>query len=581
MPAFSYFPSSQSNNDTGLKNGGRIQQGQTSSHASKYSGAHDDQQSRGTQYDTGHERSGYSYYRSPSPRYPTSYQIGGSSTTFKPLNSRDKFLEEEYDPWTFSKTHGNQADNHTVTKPHAQEYDFQQSRNNRNPSWNSETYYGTSTGFQLEPGRKQQDQIYEQKSQWNGQQNTAIVRNENLQGNQETPGSFPGPYRGHSFAHHKNSQGDQRTVGGYYGPYMNQAIAYGNSSHMTQGILGSRLGSNSDLGSRYNENLPVTHSTAGNYPGLPGNWGLSYSENFQVTESTVAKYSGSDKDQGFFHSEHRSSGGHPDSSRVQGFSYNEYRSPYGYTGSSRDQSIARNENIQITERTGGSYRDHVVPQIISNSKEPRTLLNHGTSTESYVNYGTTPNIHGSYGDIQNAGKHMFHTRDHNHGTIFLNPVLDQKTYSNRVTEVRGQDSSVNGRFHGQNHVISHDRASTYRWQERSLSQTQWNSNVNSQPFTESMRQQHEWERSRSVPQSDPVQLPPMPVQRPRYRDRPSAVPRTATPFKQEGSPLPDDHCVACFRTSCSTTHHDALCLHILSYFLMANCILINLASLST
>lgn len=562
MPTFSFFPSSQSNNETYLQNHGRIQQGQPSSHVSKYSGAPDGQQSTGTRYSTnsGHERLDYSYYKSSSPRYPTSYQIGSSSTTFNPLDSKDKFLEEEYDPWTFSKTHGHQADNHTVIKPDVQEYTFHQSESSRNPAWNSETNHRAGMGFQSDPGRVQQDPIYGSRTQWNRQttpmeHNPVTFRNKNSQGNQRISGSFPGPYEDHSFANHKNSQVDQRTVGGYYGPHINQAVAYGNSSQETQRIASSHRGSNSDQGFRYDENPSVTHSTAGNYPGSSQNWPFSYRENSQVTQSTVASYSGSDKDQGSSHNEHRSPGRYSGSSRGQGFSYNEYRSPYGHTGSNSDQSIAYNENLHVTGRNGGSYTDHSVPQIFPNTKEPRTYLNHGTSTESYVERGATPNIHSNYGD---AGRHMSHTRDHNHGTMFLNPGPYQKTYSGWVSEVRGQESSVNGRLHGQNHAIPHDRPSTNQWEKTPVSQTQWNTNVNSQPFKETVRQQHEWEGPRPVPKPHPVQLLPLPVQRPRYGDRPSAVPRTATPFKREGSPLPDAHCVACFRTSYSTTHHDAL-----------------------
>lgn len=535
LPTFSRLPSSQSNNETNLKNGGRFQQDQPNSHYSKYNGAPNDQRSPGTQHytDSGHERLD-SHKSSPSPRYPTSYQIGSSSTTLSPLDSQDKLLEEEYDPWSFSKTHGHQVDNRTVKKHYVQEYDFHQSGNNRNPALESETYYRTSMGFQSKSGRKQEDQTYEPTPQWNRhttsvEQNPAMSRNENPQGNQRTSSIFPGPYGDYSFAYHKNSQDDQRTVGGYYGQHINQAIGYGNSSYVTQRIGGSHRESDSDWGSRYNENLPVT-------------------------QSTMASFSRSDKDQGFSHNEHRSPGRYPESSRDQGFSYTEYRSPYGSTGSNRAQSITHNENLQITERNGGSYKDHSVPQILSNSKEPKPYLTHGTSTESYVKHGATPNIHGNYGDIQNAGKHISNSRDHNHGTVFLNPGLNQKTFSSGVTEVRGQESSVNGRFHGQNQAIPHDRTV--------LSQAQWDTNVNDPRFKETVSQRREWGGPRSIPQSDPVQFLPMPVQRPRYGDRPSAVPRTATPFKREGSPLPVDHCVACFRTSCSTTHHDALCLHV-------------------
>jgi hypothetical protein len=604
-----------------LKNGSRIQQAQPISYAGKYSGIHDDLQTPEPQYDAdhGHGRLDNSYYNSPSPRFPTLYHIGGSLTTFNPSYSQDNFSEEEYDPWTFSKTHGYQAGNHTVTKPHRQEYSFYQAENNGNSGWHSESYYRTSFGFQSEPGRNQ-DQTYRPRSQWNRQgtsvkpipdpgmlSNTYIgdrkFRNENQQGNQRVYGSFSGPYTDHSFAYNnKNSQDDQRTVRGY---------SRSDSSYVTQGMVGSHHRSNSNWSFHYTENLPVTHSTVGNYPSSGGNWGLSYSENPQVTQTTLGSYSGSKKDQGFSHNEHifpngysgsdrnqgfshneyRSPSGYSESSRNQGFSYserisprgysgsrrdwnfshNEHRSPSDYSGSYRDQGFSHSKNSQTTQRNGESYTDHPVTQVFSSSEESGAQRNHRTSTESYVKHGASPDIRGSYGeDIHNTRKHMFHTKEQSYDTVSPNPGLNKKPYPSRRTEVRGQDSNVNERFHGQHHAIPHDMSSTDRWEERSVSKTQQNPNVNTQTFKETVSQHREWEGPRSILQPHPVQLLPTPVQRPRYGDRPSAVPRTATPFKREGSPLTDDHCVACFRMSYSTMHYDALCLHILSCFLMSN-----------
>jgi hypothetical protein len=173
--------------------------------------------------------------------------------------------------------------------------------------------------------------------------------------------------------------------------------------------------------------------------------------------------------------------------------------------------------------------------------------NYGPSTEHYVKHTTSPDNHASYGDaVLNTGKHMFHSREYYHETVPPNPRVDQKTYPGG----RDQESSGSGRFQGQ----QHDRGPTFHWKERPLTHAHWNPSINTQTLKDTVSQNHEREGPRSILQLHPVQILPLPVQRPRYGDRPSAVPRTGTPSEREGSPLPDNHCVACFRTSCSTTH---------------------------
>jgi hypothetical protein len=438
-----------------------------------------------------------------------------------------------------------------------------------------------------------------------------IFRNENPQGSLSTSSSFPGPYTDTGFTHNKSSQNNQRTINSYYGSHVNPGIAYGDSSRGTQRIGGNHHGSNSDSGFHYNENLPVTHSIVGNYPGSSGDWGSSYNENSQVTQRTVESYSRSNMDQdfsrhdhvspssysessrnqgfpynehrppdgylvtsrnqGFHHNEHRPPNGYSGADRSHTVSHNEHRSPDGYSGPSRDHGFDQNEN---SHRNGGSYVDYSVSRASSSSEPPGTHRTHGLSVES----GTSADNHGSYRTvIQNAGKRVFRTQDHNRDMVFPNSGMDQKAYPRRVTEVRDQERKVNG----QPHAIPHDMSSAIHWEERSLPQNHWNNNVNTQPFKETVRQHHGLEGPYTILQPQPVQLLPIPVQRPRHGDRPSAVPRTATLSKREGSPLPDNQCVACFRTSCSTTHYDALCLHILSCFMMANHILIDLALLGT
>lgn len=599
-----------------MKNVSKIQQDQSNSEAGKYSGLSGPQQDP----DPGHRKLHFSYYKSPSSRYPTSYHIGSSSTTFSPLDSQHEYLEEEYDPWTFSKTHGHQADSHKIIQPHGSEYNFHLSENNRNPAWASDSYYGTSTDAKTESGGKQQDQMYGPRSQWNRQSTSMgstpgvgmgsntysgdrIFRNENPQGSLSTSSSFSGPYRDTSFTQNKSSQTNQRTVNSYSGSHVDPGIAYGDSSHGTQRIGGSH-GSDSGSGLHYNENLPVTHSIVGNYPGSGGDRRSSYNENSQVTQRTVERYSGSNKklglshsedrslksysrsnmnqdfsqhdhispssyteshnnqgfpynehrppdgylvtnrNQGFPHDEHRPPSAYSGSNRGHTFSHNEHRSPSAYSGPNRGQSSDQNEN---SHRNGGSYVDYSVSRASSSSEPIGSRRNHGLSVER----GTSSDIHGtSRTAIQNAGKHVLHTEDHNHDMSFPNSGVDQKAYPKRVTEVRDQERNVNG----QHRAITHDMSSTVRWEERSLSQNHWNNNVSTQPFKETVSRHHGLEGPHSILQPDPVQFLPIPVQRPRHGDRPSTVPRTATLSKREGSPLPDNQCIACFRTSCSTMH---------------------------
>jgi hypothetical protein len=582
------------------KNGSRIQQDQQNSEAGKYSGVSGPQQDS----DPGHRKLRYSHYRSPSSRYPSSYHIGSSSTTFSPLDSQHKYLEEEYDPWTFSKTHGHQVDNHESTQPHGSEYSLHPSKSNRNPAGTSDSYYGTSTDVKSESGGKQQDQTYGPRSQWNRQStwmgsmpgvgmvgNTydgdRIHRNENRHGSLSTSGSFSGPYRD-MFNSHSDSQVDP-------------GITNGDSSRGTRRLEGSQYGSDSDF--QYNENLPVTHSSIGNYPGPHGDWGSSHNENSQVTQRTLERYSGSNKEQGLSHSEdrslksyprsnmnqdfshhdHISPNSYPESTRNQGFPYNERKPPDGYLVTNRNQGFSSNEHRpngysgsnrghtfshnehrspiansgpnmgqgfnqnENLHRNGGSNVDYSV-SLASSSPEPAgTHRNNGLAIER----GTGADNHGTYRTVsQNERTHMFHPEDHNHGTFFPNSGIDQKTYARRVTEVRGQERNING----QHYSIPHDMSSTVQWEERSLSRNHWNNSVNIQPFNEMVNRHHGLEGPHSIPQPDPVHLPPIPVQRPRYGDRPSAVPRTATLSKREGSRLSDNECIACFRTSSSTMH---------------------------
>ncbi|XP_033606247.1 uncharacterized protein LOC111861520 [Cryptotermes secundus] len=596
LPTFTHFPFSQSNNETNLKKGDKIQQDQSNSEAGKSSRLSGPQQD----HDPGHKRSHYSYYKGPSSRYPTSYHIGSSSTTLSPLDSQHEYLEEEYDPWTFSKTHGHQADSHKVTQHHGTEYSSHLSENNRNPAWASASYYGTSSNSKSESGGKQQDQTYGPRSQWNRQSTSMgstpgvgmvsntysgdrIFRNNNPQGSPSTSSSFSGPYRDTSFSHNKSSQNNQRTVNSYSGPHANTRIAYGDSSHGTQRIGGSHYGSDSGSGFHYNENLPVSHSIVGNYPGSGEDWGSSYNENSQVTQRTVERYSGSNKNlglshsedrslksysrsninqdfsqhdhvspssysasnnnqgfpyneqrppdgylvtnrnQGFPHNEHRPPSGYSESNRDHTFSHNEHRSPSAYSGPSRGQSFDQNEN---SHRNGGSYADYSVSQVSSSSEPVGSHRNHGLSVER----GASSENHGTYRTvIQNAGKHVFRTEDHNHDMGFPNTGLDQKAYPRRVTEVRDQERNVNG----QQHAITHDISSTVHWEERLLSQNHWNNNVSTQPFKATESRHHGLEGSHSILKPDPVQFLPIPVQRPRHGDRPSTVPRTATLSKRE------------------------------------------------
>jgi hypothetical protein len=504
---------------------------------------------------------GYSYYSGSSPHYPTSYHIGGSSTTFSPLDLKDKVLEEEYDPWTFSKTHGQQAGNQSFMKPLGPEYNSYPSKNNRNLAWASETSYGTSRGVQSQSGGQQQDWTYGPRSQWNTRSTSEeastgagiesgtyggdrTFRNENLQGSQKTSGSFPGFYRELSFAHNKNLQDNQRTVSGYTESHKNQDIVYGDSPHVTQIMGGNHPAPSSDFGFHYNENLPVTHSTLGNYPGSSVDWGFPHTENSQVIQRTVGSSSPSNKgqsvshiehqpvsssagsmDRGVSHNEHRSPIGYSESNRDHSLPHYEYRSSSHYSGSNRDQGFADNENLQ---RSGASYSDRSVPHVSSNSGEPGTGRNYGPSTEHYVKHSTSPDNHGSYGDaVLNTGKHMFHSREHYHETVPSNPRVDQKTYPG----VRDQESSVSGRLQGQ----QNDRGSAVRWKETPLTRAHWNPSINTQPFKDTVSQNREREGPRSILQLHPVQILPLPVQRPRYGDRPSAVPRTGTPSEREGS----------------------------------------------
>ena len=577
MPTFTYSSFNQFNNETDFKNGSIIQQDQPNFHAGKYSGAHT------TQYDadTGHSRLGYSYYSSSSPRYPTSYHIGSSSSTSSPLDLQDKFLEEEYDPWTFSKTHGHQAGNQSFVKPHGPDYNPYSSKSDRNLAWASESSYGTSRGVQSESGRQQQGWTYGPRSQWNTRSTSVEVstgagiasstyggdrtfRNENPHGSQKTSGSFPGYYRELSFAHNTNSQDNQRTVNGNTESHVNQGIASGDSQHVAQKMGHNHPGSSSDFGFHYNGNLPVTQSAFGNYPGSRVDWGFPHTENSEGAQRTVGSSTLSNKDQssshiehqppssssgsvmdrGDSHNEHRSPIGYSESSRDHSFSHYEHRSSSHYSGSKRDQGFADNENLR---RSGASYSDRSVPQVSSNSGESGSQRNYGQSTEHYVKYSNSGDNHGSYGvAIPNTGKEMFHSREHYHETFPPNSGVDQKTYP----VVRDKGSSASGRFQGQ----QHDRGSTVHWKEKPLMQDHWNPSINTQPFKDTVSRNHEREGPRSILQLHPVQILPLPVQRPRYGDRPSAVPRTGTPSEREGSPLPDDHCVACFRTSCSTTH---------------------------
>ena len=488
-------------------------------------------------------------------------------------------MEEEYDPWTFSKTHGHQAGNQSFVKPHGPDHNSYPSKNDRNLAWASETSYGTGRGVQSESGRQQQGWTYGPRSQWNARSTSVeastgagiasstyggdrTFRNDNLQGSQKTSGSFPGYYREQSFAYNTNSQDNQRTVSGNTESHVNQGIVYGDSQHVAQKMGNNHPGPSSDFGFHYNENLPVTHSTFGNYPGSRVDWGFPHTENSQVAQRMVGSSSLSNKDQSFSHiehqpptsssgsimdwgvshSEHRSPIGYSESSRDHSFSQYEHRSSSHYSGAKRDQAFADNENLR---RIGASHSDRSVPQVSSNSGEPRSQRNYGQSTEHDVKYSNSADIPGNYGDaIPNTGKH--HSREHYHETLPPNSGVDQKTHLG----VRDQESSVSGRFRGQ----QHDRGSTVHWKEKPLTQAHWNPSTNTQPLKDTISRNREREGPRSILQLHPVQILPLPVQRPRHGDRPSAVPRTGTPSEREGSRLPDDHCVACFRTSCSTMH---------------------------
>jgi hypothetical protein len=426
-----------------------------------------------------------------------------------------------------------------------------------------------------------------------------IFRNESPQGSLSTSGSFFGPYRDTSFTHNTSLQNNQRTVNSYSGSHVNPGIAYGDSSHGTQRIGGSHYGSDSGSGFRYNENLPVTHSIVGNYPGSGGDRGSFYNENSQVTQRTVERYSGSNKkhglshsedrsvksysrsnmnqdisqhdhispssssesnnNQGFLYNEHRPPDGYLVTNRNQGFPHNEHRPPSGYLGSNGGHTFSHNEHIspsaysgpsrgqsfdqnENSHRNGGSYVDYSVSRASSSSEPVGSRRNHGLSVER----GTSSDNHGTYRtSIQNAGKRVLHTEDHNHDMGFPNSGMNQKANPRRVTEVRDQERNVNGQHR--------DMSSTSHWEERSLSQNHGNNNV-TQPFKETVSRHHGLEGPRSILQPDPVQFLPIPVQRPRHGDRPSTVPRTATLSKREGSPLPDNQCIACFRTSRSTMH---------------------------
>lgn len=488
-------------------------------------------------------------------------------------------MEEEYDPWTFSKTHGQQSGNQSFVKPHGPDYNSYSSKNDRNLAWASETSYGTSRGVQPDYDRQQPGWTYAPRSQWNTPSTSmeasrgagiasstyggdTTFRNENVQGSQKTSGSFPGYYREQSFAHNTNSQDNQRTVSGNTESHANQGIVYGDSQHVAHKMGNNHPGPSSDFGIHYNENLPVTRSTFGNYAGSRVEWGVPHTENSQTAQRMVGSSSLSNKDQSFSHIEHQppssSSGsvmdwavshseqrspiGYSESSRYHSLSHYERSSSSHYSSSKRDQARADNENLR---RGGASHSDRSVPQVSSNSGEPRSQRNYGQSTEHYVKYSNSADNPGSYGAaIPNTGKH--HSREHFHETLPPNSGVDQKTYLG----VRDQESSVSGRSQGQ----QHDRGSTVHWKEKPLMQAHWNPSINTQPLKDTMSRNHEREGPRSILQLHPVQILPLPVQRPRYGDRPSAVPRTGTPSEREGSPLPDDHCVACFRTSCSTLH---------------------------
>lgn len=488
-------------------------------------------------------------------------------------------MEEEYDPWTFSKTHGHQSGNQSFVKPHGPDYNSYSSKNDRNLAWASETSYGTSRSVQSDSGRQQQGWTYVPRSQWNTWSTSMeastgagiasstyggdrTFRNENLEGSQKTSGSFPGYYREQSFAHNINSQDNQRTVSGNTESHVNQGIVYGDSKLVAQKMGNNHPGPSSDFRFHYNENLPVTRSTFGNYRGSRVDWGSPHTENSQAAQRMMGSSTLSNKDQSFSHiehqppssssgsvmdwgvshSEHRSPIGYSESSRDHSFSHYEHSSSSHYSGSKRDQAFANNENLQ---RRGASHSDRSVPQVSSNSGEPRSQRNYGQSTEHYVKYGNSADDPGGYGDaIPNTGKH--HSREHYHETLPPNSGVDQKTYLG----VRDQESSVSGRFQGQ----QHDRGSTVHWKEKPLMQEHWNPSISTQPLKDTMSRNHEREGPRSILQLHPVQILPLPVQRPRYGDRPSAGPRTGTPSEREGSPLPDDHCVACSSASCSTMH---------------------------
>jgi hypothetical protein len=607
LPTFTHVPFSHSNNETNLENGSRIQQDQLNSGTGKYSGISGPQQDP----DPGHRTLQYSsYYRSPSSRYPTSYHIGSSSTTFSPLDTQHKYLEEEYDPWTFSKTHGQQVDNHRTIQQHGSEYSLRPSESNRNSAWTSDSHHGTSIDVKSESGGKQWDQIYGPRSQWNSQStwigsvpsvgmvkkpygDDRIFRNENPEGSMTTSGSFPGSYSG------------------------------------TQRIVGSHYGSDSDF--YYTENLPVTHSSVDNYPGPRGDWGSSHNSNSQATQRTLERHSGLNKEQGLSHSEdrslksysrsnmnrdfshhdHISPSSYSESNRNQGFPYNEHRPPDGYLVTNRKQSLPHNEHRPPSGYSGSnkghtfSHNEHRSPSANSgqnmgqgfnqNENSHRSdgsnidfsvSLASSASEQAGTHRNSGPSIQRSTGAdnhsthravIQNERTHVFHTDSHNHDMVLPNSGMDQKSYPRRVTEVRGQERNANG----QHHAIPHDLSSTVQWEERPLSQNHRNNNVNTQPFKEAVSRRHGLEERHSIVQPDPVQLLPVLVQRPRHGDRPSAVPRTATPSKREGSPLSDNECIACFRTSSSTMHYDALCLHILSCFMIVNYILMNMAILVT
>ncbi|XP_069693976.1 uncharacterized protein [Periplaneta americana] len=524
-----------------------------------YSAILDDQQPQYTS-EAVYSRSNHPHYSSAGPRYPTSYQIGTSTTTFRPVTSWSEIPEEEYDPWTFSKTHGQHADNHSDGDTSGPIYDPHHYDRNRN----SDYYHRTSARPTEQTGSNsfhpqstgKQDEMYSSRSDWNHNpnrhgtseneqhqgsnrntyNNDKIYRNEDPQINQRPSGIPNGHYRGTEVSYKEHAYGTQRPIGGYSDSNSRQGFPYSGNSQMTPGGINSNHhGSNRDWNLSYNGNSPpVTHRTVGNYPGSNRDNGFSYNENPQRTTSG---YPGPNRN-----NDQRRTEGYIGANRDQTFSI----------GTNRDHGFTHNENSRGTQRNDrypGSYRDlgpvpteHSTPSVFSSQGEPGIQRDYRTSTENYMKHGVPPEIHESYGSVRNTGIHTLDTRDQNHHTLSPNPRKEEKLYSTPSVETRIRDryheTSTSGRFNGQNPNNTPHWVSTNPPRVERPSRPQWNGNVDARTVSHPVPHS-DWEgpwssQNRSpIPVSHPAHLPPLQVQRPRHGDRPIAVPRTAAPSKRE------------------------------------------------